>query len=78
MFAIAIAIPIHPIEKNRNRNHDCKCVINRRCEWTLFTHSDFLNQQHTRVVWISMEVFPQWNFDKTTKFQTDPTANEMQ
>ena len=31
IFAIGIAIPIHPIEKNRN----CIPVINRRCQWTL-------------------------------------------
>ena len=30
LVAVAIAIPIHPIEKNRNRNR----VINIRCEWT--------------------------------------------
>ena len=30
LVAIAIAITIHPIEKNRN----CNSVINRRCEWT--------------------------------------------
>ena len=33
IFAIVIAIPIHPTEKNQNR------VINRRCEWTIRVHS---------------------------------------
>ena len=30
-IAIAILIPIHPIEKNSNRSR----AINGRCEWTL-------------------------------------------
>ena len=35
IFAIVIAIPIHPIERNRNHIRNRNRVINRRCEWTL-------------------------------------------
>ena len=34
-FAIAIAILIHPIEKNRNRNRTGNRVINLGCKWTI-------------------------------------------
>ena len=35
LVAIAIVIPIHPTEKNRNHNHIRNRVVNGRCKLTL-------------------------------------------
>ena len=39
IFAIAIAIPIHFIEKNHIRICNRNPLINHRCEWTLKAYS---------------------------------------
>ena len=68
-FTVAVAIPIHPIERNRNRNviHNRNRVINCRCEWTitrvgltLRNHTDtgmkLINMYvHAYHIWLKLE-----------------------
>ena len=51
----AIVIPIHPIEKNRNRNR----VINCRCEWTCRASGIIFHQSEAESLMIvTFEVGP--------------------